>query len=70
MTLSRESPIATPGAHAAAKDTTPSEQFRPWLDASAQRANRADAAMAVVSDIRKYADVGGRKFTRDGMNER
>jgi hypothetical protein len=71
ITLSAdESIIAAAREQAAAENTTLNEQFRLWLAEYAQRRNRADAAMAVVADIRKYADVRGRKFTRDEMNER
>jgi hypothetical protein len=55
---------------ARAEQTTLNEQFRRWLADYAQRLSRAAAAVAVVEEIRRYARTGGRKFTRDEMNER
>ena len=55
---------------ARAEHTTLNEAFRRWLADYAQRGRRAAEAMAVIEDIRKYARTGGRKFTRDEMNER
>jgi hypothetical protein len=50
--------------------TTFNEQFRRWLADYAQRKQHADEAMAVVEHLRGYVRTGGRKFTRDEMNER
>lgn len=50
--------------------TTLNEQFRCWLENYARRSRSADEAMFVVERIRSYAGTGGRKFTRDEMNER
>jgi len=55
---------------ARAEHTTLNEQFRRWLADYAQRKQRADEAMAVVERLRAYVRTGGRKFTRDEMNER
>jgi chromosomal replication initiation ATPase DnaA len=55
---------------ARAEHTTLNEQFRRWLADYAQRKQRADEAMAVVERLRGYVRTGGRKFTRDEMNER
>jgi hypothetical protein len=55
---------------ARAEHTTLNEQFRRWLADYAQRKRQADEAMAVIEDLRRYVRVGGRKFTRDEMNER
>jgi predicted RNase H-like HicB family nuclease len=55
---------------ARAEHTTLNEQFRRWLADYAQRQQRTDEAMAVVDRLRNYVRTGGRKFTRDEMNER
>jgi hypothetical protein len=55
---------------ARAEHTTLNEQFRRWLADYAQRGLQADRALALVDRISSYAGSGGRKFTRDEMNER
>jgi len=55
---------------ARAEHTTLNDQFRRWLEEYAHRANRIEAAMAVVDRTQSYASTGGRRFTRDEMNER
>lgn len=55
---------------ARAEHTTLNEMFRRWLADYAQREEQAERAMAVIRDIQRYASSGGRKFTRDEMNER
>jgi chromosomal replication initiation ATPase DnaA len=55
---------------ARAEHTTLNEEFRRWLADYAQGKQRADEAMAVVERLREYVRTGGRKFTRDEMNER
>ena len=55
---------------ARSEHTTLNEQFRRWLAEYAQRRQQAERAMAVIRDIQRYASSGGRKFTRDEMNER
>jgi len=55
---------------AVAEHTTLNEQFRLWLEGYVRRKQRADEAMAVVERLRGYVRTGGRKFTRDEMNER
>ena len=57
-------------ARAHAEKTTLNEQFRRWLADYAQRQQRADEAMAVIEQLRNHLRTGGRKFTRDEMNER
>ncbi len=71
ITLSAdENLIETARQRAAAEHTTLNEQFRIWLEDYSRRKQRADEAMAVVERIRTYTHTGGRKFTRDEMNER
>jgi len=55
---------------ARAEHTTLNEQFRRWLKDYARREQLADEAMAVVRELRGKVRTGGRKFTRDEMNER
>ncbi len=51
--------------------TTLNEQFRRWLaEYTAQERPDVDAAMELIERIRTYANTGGRKFTREEMNER
>ncbi len=55
---------------ARAENTTLNEQFRHWLAGYARREQQAEEAMAVVRELRGKVRTGGRKFTRDEMNER
>jgi hypothetical protein len=57
-------------ARARAEHTTLNEQFRRWLAEYARRERSADEAIAVIRELRGYVSTGGRKFTRDEMNER
>ena len=50
--------------------TTLNEQFRRWLAEYAKQERQADAAMALVEELRAQVRTGGRRFTRDDMNER
>lgn len=70
ITLSAdESLIEAARAQARADNTTLNEQFRRWLAdyARKQRLRRFDE---VMTDLRGKLNTGGRKFTRDEMNER
>ncbi len=62
--------IAAARERAHAEHTTLNAQFRLWLAEYVHRQKRADAAMAVIKDLRSKLRTGGRKFTRDEMNER
>lgn len=55
---------------ARAERTTLNEQFRRWLSDYVDRERQADLAMAVVHSLQSKLRTGGRKFTRDEMNER
>ena len=71
ITLSAEEQlIEAARARARAENTTLNEQFRRWLADYAQRRKRADAAMQVIAELRGRLRTGGRKFSRDEMNER
>ena len=50
--------------------TTLNEQFRRWLEDYARHRQRVADAMAVIQELRGRVRTGGRKFTRDEMNER
>ena len=54
---------------ARAQGTTLNEQFRLWLEQYA-RQRQVERGMEVVDRISQYASSGGRKFSRDEMNER
>jgi hypothetical protein len=55
---------------ARAENTTLNEEFRRWLAGYARREQQAERAMAVIRELRGKVRTGGRKFTRDEMNER
>lgn len=55
---------------ARAEKTTLNEQFRLWLADYARREQQAERAMAVVRELQGKVRTGGRKFTREEMNER
>ena len=54
---------------AASESTTLNAEFRRWLDGYARRHKAARAIQSVHELQAKYA-TGGRKFTREEMNER
>ncbi len=54
---------------ARADNTTLNEQFRLWLEQYA-RQRRAQRAMETIERLRQYVDTGGKKFSREDMNER
>lgn len=62
--------IESARARARAENTTLNEVFRRWLADYTERKAQAEKAMAVIDRISSYASSGGRKFTRDEMNER
>ena len=57
-------------ARAKREQTTLDEKFQIWLADYAGQAHAAQQAMAVVSELQARLRTGGRKFTRDEMNER
>ena len=56
-------------AAATADNTTLNEQFRLWLEQYARK-RRAQRAMETIARLSKYVDTGGKKFSREEMNER
>ena len=70
ITLSAdEALIEAARAQARAEKTTLNEQFRIWL-ASYARKQRVRKFREVLDDLQGKVSTGGRKFTRDEMNER
>ncbi len=55
---------------AVAERTTLNAQFRLWLEDYVGRRRQADTAMTTIDSLRASMFTGGRKFTRDEMNER
>ena len=55
---------------ARAEHGTLNEQFRRWLADYVRQESRADAAMALIGELRAQVRTGGRKYTRDDMKER
>lgn len=50
--------------------TTLNEEFRRWLEDCAGGRRSADAVMAFIEETARYAHTGGRRFTREELNER
>jgi hypothetical protein len=57
-------------ARARAERTTLNEQFRLWLAEYTQRRQRMERFDEVLRDLQSKLRTGGRKFTREEMNER
>ena len=55
---------------AVAEHTTLNEQFRLWMENYVRREQQAADAMRVIRELQGGIFTGGRKFTRDEMNER
>lgn len=71
ITLSAdEKLIEAARARARAEHTTLNTQFRLWLENYVRRQQKADEAMALIQELRQTVRTGGRKFSRDEMNER
>lgn len=71
ITLSAdENLIEAARERARAENTTLNEQFRLWLADYAQQRERMQRYHELMADLRGKLRTGGRKFTRDEMNER
>ncbi|MDT0619204.1 hypothetical protein RM531_12030 [Salinisphaera sp. P385] len=57
-------------ARARAERTTLNAEFRRWLADYARRDQQLQEARAVLDELRGKLRTGGRKFTREEMNER
>ena len=55
---------------AAARSTTLNAEFRHWLAGYVGRRRLADKALATIHELQTGYGTGGRKFTREEMNER
>ena len=55
---------------ASSENTTLNEQFRLWLESYVQREQRITAAMRTIQEAKRSIQTGGRRFTREEMNER
>ena len=55
---------------AASEHTTLNAKFREWLEDYVQRQRQVDEALAFIAEIRGKYSAGGKKFTREEMNER
>ena len=55
---------------AATKSTTLNAEFRQWLADYVGRKRRAERALETLRELSETIDTGGRKFTREEMNER
>ena len=50
--------------------TSMNDLVRLWIGEYGRREDARKRALATIRRIQAYADTGGRKFTRDEMNER
>ena len=55
---------------ARARNTSLNSEFRRWLESYARWEEQAQQAIATIERIQSYARTGGRRFTREEMNER
>lgn len=55
---------------ARSEHTTLNEQFRRWLESYVRQESQVERAFAAIDSVLSYTGTGGRKFTRDEMNER
>lgn len=73
ITLSAdENLIAAARETAADEGTTLNARFREWLEDYVRRKRKrnAEEAMELIRELRARVRTGGRKFTREEMNER
>ena len=57
-------------AQARAEHTTLNNKFRHWLEEYARGEQKTKEARNVIHRIQRYARTGGKKFSREEMNER
>ena len=71
ITLSADADLIEAARERAREErTTLNEEFRRWLAEYTRRRQRADAVVATIEVLRGKLRTGGRKFTREEMNER
>ena len=57
-------------ARAREQRTTLNEEFRRWLADYVGQDEVAARAMATIRELQRHVSTGGRRFTRDELNER
>lgn len=71
ITLSADETLINEARRRATEErTTLNAQFRLWLASYAGRERQAARAETTIRELRSVISTGGRKFTRDEMNER
>ena len=55
---------------ARAEHTTLNAEFRRWLESYSMREDKARTYESLMQELRQRVKTGGRKFSRDEMNER
>ena len=71
ITFSADESVLEPARQRARRDhTTLNHEFRRWLEDYVERESRVAKAMATIERLQRTVQSGGRKFTRDEMNER
>ena len=71
ITLSADEHVIKPARERAARErTTLNAKFQEWLEDYSKGKQQREDAMVVIDEISRTARTGGRKFTRDEMNER
>ncbi len=71
ITLSaNEKLIEAARQRALSEQTTLNAKFREWLEDYVNRQQNAQDSAALIGELRAKYSTGGRKFSRDEMNER
>jgi len=71
ITLSADEGLIADARHRAATEkTTLNAVFRQWLADYVGRKRQAEKAMGTIHELQATYGTGGRKFTREEMNER
>lgn len=55
---------------ATSRKTTLNAEFRLWLDGYVGRKRQAERALSTIHELQTSYGTGGRRFTREEMNER
>ena len=56
--------------HATSRNTTLNAEFRLWLEDYVGHKRKVERAVATMRELQGRLSTGGRKFTREEMNER
>jgi hypothetical protein len=71
ITLSAPEPlIVAARKRAISENSTLNAEFRTWLASYSLQNNLVQSGVAALDQIGSYASSGGKKFSRDEMNER